>query len=260
MKAFALLFGFASVASGFRIKMELANLYDQELGKVVKDASAEVMLNINETWSAACAERVRMLVVDKAWDGTRIHRAIPNYIVQFGIPTASKEIADKYRPRPLLPEDKHPEASNVRGTISMAQADNESRNFQVFINFADNSFLDERGFLPIGKVDSGMDVFEKRVWAGEGDKVDQHLLESIGEIYARKTHPRLAKISRAYLVDDEGAEVVFSEQDMKAFYAEQYASFKKLIEDRKQYKAEKAARAEAEAAAAKGEERVEEEL
>jgi peptidyl-prolyl cis-trans isomerase A (cyclophilin A) len=86
--------------------------------------------------------------------------------------------------------------------ITFATAGPDTRTTQVFINFADNSGLDDQGFAPFGEVISGMEAVDS-LYAGygegapRGDGPDQGLIQSQGNAYLNKHFPRLDYIKSA---------------------------------------------------------------
>jgi len=92
--------------------------------------------------------------------------------------------------------------SNTRGMLTFAMAGPNTRTSQVFINFADNSRLDQSGFAPFGKVISGMNVVdalnaEYGEGAPRGRGPDQSRLQSEGNAYLAKEFPRMDYIKKA---------------------------------------------------------------
>ena len=92
--------------------------------------------------------------------------------------------------------------SNTRGMITFAMAGPNTRTSQVFINFADNSRLDQSGFAPFGKVVSGMNVVdllnaEYGEGAPRGRGPDQSRLQNEGNAYLGKEFPRMDYIKKA---------------------------------------------------------------
>jgi len=80
---------------------------------------------------------------------------------QFGI--AADPALDSAWQDVTIADDALGAASNVRGTVSYATSGVNARTTQLFINTADNSYLDDYdgyGFMPIGEVVSGMDVVD----------------------------------------------------------------------------------------------------
>jgi peptidyl-prolyl cis-trans isomerase A (cyclophilin A) len=71
----------------------------------------------------------------------------------------------------------------------------------VFINFADNSFLDKDGFPPFGQVVTGMDVVDK-LYSGYGrqNQPDQRRILREGNGYLQADYPLLDFIRTAALV------------------------------------------------------------
>lgn len=115
------------------------------------------------------------LVEAGTYDGVIFHRIIPNFMIQGGDPTGTG-YGDKSIPS--IEDEFVAGHSNVRGTISMANAGPNTGSSQFFINLVDNSFLDyDKQPLtskhPVfGEVVEGMEVVDEiaGVKTGAGDR------------------------------------------------------------------------------------------
>ena len=65
----------------------------------------------------------------------------------------------------------------------------------MFINFKDNSFLNDR-FAPFGEVVSGMEAIDK-INAQYGEQPDQGLIARQGTAYLTKQFPKLDYVRKA---------------------------------------------------------------
>lgn len=115
------------------------------------------------------------LVKSGTYDGVIFHRIIKNFMIQGGDPTGTG-MGD---PRiPKIKDEFVPGHSNLRGTISMANAGPNTGSSQFFINLVDNSFLDydkqplSSKHPVFGEVVEGMDVVDRiaSVQTGAGDR------------------------------------------------------------------------------------------
>ncbi len=124
------------------------------------------------------------LVKEGYYDGIKFHRVIDGFMIQGGDPLTKDDsmtarwgtggpgysIADEHIAGPLL--------TNVRGTISMANAGPNSGGSQFFINLVDNTGLDfdkppfSSKHPVFGRVIAGMDVVDAigGVAVGAGDR------------------------------------------------------------------------------------------
>merc|ERR1712083_994894 len=121
------------------------------------------------------------------YDGAAFFRIVPGFVAQFGLPA---------KPQPELKsiKDDPVKKSNKRGYVVFATAGPDTRTSQLFINYADNSFLDKQGFAPFAEVlGDGMDVVDK-FYKGYGEKPDQGKITSQGNAYLDKYFPKLTKI------------------------------------------------------------------
>ena len=108
------------------------------------------------------------------YDGLIFHRVIAEFMIQGGCPLGTGTGGPGYEIKDELVKGH----SNVRGTISMANAGPNTGGSQFFINMVDNTYLDwDNPSTPyahpvFGEVISGMDVVDKIgvVPTGRNDK------------------------------------------------------------------------------------------
>jgi len=105
-------------------------------------------------------------VDEKHYDGTILHRVIPDFMIQGGGLLPGME--PKGDTHGGIENESHNNVTNERGTLAMARTgDPHSATDQFFINVKDNDFLnrakaqDKVGYAVFGKVISGMDVVDQ---------------------------------------------------------------------------------------------------
>jgi len=161
-------------------------------------ASFEV--EVDSTWAPTGAARFLELVEGGFYDQCRFFRVIEGFMAQFGI-NGNPEIAKAWRSK-TIPDDPVRQ-SNKRGLMSFAMTSApNSRTTQLFINYADNHFLDKSGFAPFAKVvEPGMKVVEKIFPVGEGAPhgpgPSQGRIQTEGNAYLSREYPQLSYIIRA---------------------------------------------------------------
>ncbi len=151
------------------------------------------VIEVTRAWAPNGADRFYNLVKYGYFDGGRFFRVIPKFMVQFGI-HGDPKLNAVWRDANL--KDDPVTQSNKRGFVTFATSGPNSRTTQLFINFADNSFLDKDGFAPFGQVVSGMEVVDK-INAEHGETPNQMLIQSQGNAYLAQAFPRLDYIKAA---------------------------------------------------------------
>jgi peptidyl-prolyl cis-trans isomerase A (cyclophilin A) len=138
-------------------------------------------------------------VKNSLYNDCRFFRVVDGFMVQFGI-NGDPGISKLWR-LANIPDDS-PNQSNKRGFITFATAGPNTRTTQLFINFADNSFLDRQGFTPFGKVSSGMDVVDS-IHSGYGEQPNQGVIQAQGNAYLKKEYPDLDYIRTTTILGSE---------------------------------------------------------
>jgi peptidyl-prolyl cis-trans isomerase A (cyclophilin A) len=169
--------------------------------KVKFDTSVgEFVIQVTRDWAPNGADRFFNLVKNGFYDEARFFRAIPNFMVQFGI-HADPAVSAVWR-NAQIPVDAVKQ-SNKRGFVTYAMgAKPDTRTTQVFINFRNNTNLDAMGFAPFGEVVTGMDIVDKiNTMYGEGAPrgkgPDQGRVQAEGNAYLLKSFPKLDYIKKA---------------------------------------------------------------
>ena len=148
------------------------------------------------------ADRFYNLVRSGYFKDIAFFRVIPGFMCQFGIHGDPKVATAWIEAK--IPDDPV-KASNTRGAITFATSGRNSRTTQLFINFGDNSRLDNNGFSPFGKVTEGMDVVDKinneyGEGAPRGRGPDQGRVQKEGNAYLKKDFPNLDYIKSASIL------------------------------------------------------------
>ncbi len=157
---------------------------------------------IHRDWAPRGADRVYGLVTHRYYDGARFFRAVPNFVVQFGL-AAQPAVTAAVRERRIA--DDSVRRSNVRGTLSFAAAGPNTRTAQLFINLRDNQRLDRLGFAVTGQVVQGMDVVDS-LYTGYGEGAPrgqgptQDRITREGEAYLSRDFPLLDQIREVRVV------------------------------------------------------------
>ncbi len=182
--------GGASLKNPASLKEQAPPVY-----KAKFDTSAGTfVVEVHRDWAPNGADRFYNLVKNGFFDNCRFFRVVPNFMVQFGI-NGEPAVQSAWRSA-NIPDDPVKQ-SNKPGYVTFAQTSApNSRSTQVFINFADNSFLDNQRFAPFGKVISGMDVVNK-IYSGYGEQPNQGSIQMEGNAYLEKSFPKLDYVKKA---------------------------------------------------------------
>ncbi|MBK9258533.1 MAG: peptidylprolyl isomerase [Polyangiaceae bacterium] len=124
------------------------------------------IVEVTRAWSPHGADRFYNLVKLGFYDGVRFHRAIDDFMVQFGIHPEPSVNGAWYKA--FIPDDPVVE-SNRRSYVTFAHAGKDTRTTQIFISYVDKQRrLDKDGFSPFGKVVEGMNVVDS-LYKGYGE-------------------------------------------------------------------------------------------
>jgi cyclophilin family peptidyl-prolyl cis-trans isomerase len=126
---------------------------DAENTLILETTKGRVVIAMRPDLAPGHVAHIKKLVREGFYDGIVFHRVIDGFMAQTGCPHGTGTGGSKY---PNLKAEFNAEP-HVRGTASMARAQNpDSANSQFFICFDDARFLD-RQYTVWGKVVDGMD-------------------------------------------------------------------------------------------------------
>lgn len=153
------------------------------------------VVTVHRAWAPKGADRFYDLVRAHFYDGQRLFRVVPGFVVQWGI-SGNPKIAQAWENATI--RDDPVRHTNAKGTIVFATAGPNTRTTQVFVNLANNRRLDTEGFAPFGVVTSGFATLGK-LYSGYDDRPtnDQAQITQQGEAFFRKHFPKLDRILRA---------------------------------------------------------------
>ena len=157
-------------------------------------------MDVTRAWAPIGVDRFYNLVKHHFYDNMVVFRAVPGFVVQFGISSyppvnAAWRIADI--------QDDPVTQSNKRGYVTYAKTSQpNSRSTQIFISFKDNSFLDSQGFAPFGVINPEAMRVVEMLYDQYGDQPtnEQDQISRLGKPYLDSKYPKLDVIKHATLV------------------------------------------------------------
>lgn len=168
-----------------------------------RTSRGDFIVEAHRNWAPQGVDRFYSLVHDGFFNEVRFFRVIAGFMAQFGI-SGDPGVSRVWR-EARIPDDPVVK-SNSRGRLSFATAGPGTRTTQLFINFCDNSRLDDMGFAPIGEVIEGMDVVdmlhaEYGEGAPHGRGPAQSRIQGEGNAYLKREFPQLDYVVSAALMD-----------------------------------------------------------
>jgi cyclophilin family peptidyl-prolyl cis-trans isomerase len=132
---------------------------------VIETSAGSITVELYKDRAPVSVENFLEYARDGHYSGTIFHRVVPGYVIQGGGYT--KDMVEKPT-RPPIQNEATNGLSNRRGTLAMARLRSaRSATSQFYINLANNTPLDHRGFSPddfgyavFGRVLSGMEVVD----------------------------------------------------------------------------------------------------
>lgn len=156
----------------------------------------DFVVQVTRSWAPLGSDRFYNLVKHGFFTDAAFFRVVPGFIIQFGL-SANPAVNRVWQNANI--KDDPVTQSNRPGYITFATAGPNTRTTQLFINFGNNTFLDNQGFAPFGQVVSGMDVVQN-LYSGYGERPDQGAITSQGKAYLEKSFPNLDSIKSATIV------------------------------------------------------------
>jgi len=158
----------------------------------------DFVVEVTRAWSPRGADRFYNLVKGGYYDGVKVFRVVPGFVVQFGIHGDPKVNAVWKNAR--IGDDPVKEG-NLRGMVTFAMGGANSRTTQIFINLQDNRGLDNQGFSPFGRVAEGMKVVEDFFSGYKEDITSQQgAIFAQGNAFLDANYPKLDSITKATIV------------------------------------------------------------
>mmetsp|Transcript_8169 Transcript_8169/g.15412 ORF Transcript_8169/g.15412 Transcript_8169/m.15412 type:complete len:211 (+) Transcript_8169:74-706(+) len=161
--------------------------------------SQPIDMAVTRSWSPQGVDRFYSLIQDNYYECAAFFRVVPDFVVQYGI---AAEPAETAKWDVTIPDDPVLK-SNLEWTVTFATAGPDTRTTQIFINYVDNSQLDDQGFSPFAVVTSGFDTALAIVnpTPGNSNGISQPLYTKGGNDWLLNKYPNTTLVTKVELVE-----------------------------------------------------------
>jgi peptidyl-prolyl cis-trans isomerase A (cyclophilin A) len=170
----------------------------------MQTTAGDFVIEVHRDWAPNGADRFHNLVKIGYYDDMAFFRVIKGFMAQAGF-HADPAISNVWLNSRI--QDDPVTQSNKPGMVTFAMSGQpNSRSAQFFINYGDNSYLDDSGFAPFGKVVDGMDTVNS-LYGGYGEGAprgkgpSQAMAFRQGNDYFKAQFPKLDYITTASIVE-----------------------------------------------------------
>jgi peptidyl-prolyl cis-trans isomerase A (cyclophilin A) len=190
------------VGLSMRRKPEVKVVVPETYRVLFETSQGNFVVEVKRAWAPRGADRFHQLVRMGYYTESRFYRVLDGFIAQFGV-HRDFNVHDKWRNYFII-DDPRVE-KNLRGTLSFAKSDPNTRATEVFINLKDNPPLDEENFVPFGRIIEGMDIPAK-LYSGygemrpEGKFIDAGRVEGEANEYLEPRFPKLDYVKKATIL------------------------------------------------------------
>ncbi len=164
----------------------------------------DFVIEAHRKWSPLGVDRLYQLITSGYYSNNLLFRVERNFVTQFGI--ADAEDLNRFWDAKKL-KDEPLRYRNEKGVISFARGTPNTRTTQLFINMVNNPQNDTalragvRGFTPVAKVISGMEIIARFFDRyGRSTVPHQDSIYKYGNRFFEKNYPGLDKILSARIV------------------------------------------------------------
>jgi peptidyl-prolyl cis-trans isomerase A (cyclophilin A) len=166
--------------------------------------AGDFTIEVHRDWAPRGADRFFNLVKIGYFNDTAFYRVIKGFMAQVGM-NGDPAVNQVWMNAQI--RDDAVTQSNTRGMVTFAMSGKpHSRTSQIFINYGDNSYLDEMGFAPFGEVVEEFETVEA-LYGGYGEGAprgkgpSQGRLFRSGNDYLKGEFPELDYIEMATIVE-----------------------------------------------------------
>lgn len=169
----------------------------------LETSAGDVVIEVHRDWAPLGADRFYNLVKGGFYDDVRVYRVVEGFMAQWGL-NGDPYVNQAWKGEFIV--DDPVTQQNSRGRVTFAKGGLHTRTTEVFINYRDNSTLDDDAFAPFGEVVEGMEVvdaFYAEYGDGppRGDGPYAAMAQARGNEYLDADFPDLTRIIRATIIE-----------------------------------------------------------
>ena len=170
----------------------------------VQTTTGSFVIEVHRDWAPKGADRFYNLVKIGYYDNVAFYRVLKGFMAQTGMHGNPAVTAAWTAAR--IPPDAVKQ-SNTKGRVTFAMGGSpDTRTTQIFINYTNNSYLDDSGFVPFGEVVEGYETV-KQLYSGygegqpNGNGPSQAKFSRGGNDYLKGSFPKLDYIVTASIIE-----------------------------------------------------------